>query len=293
VSTKKPKSPVLMELSSRQPDIKAGGTGFDLMTKIGPIYWFVALAIVLPQPVSARITPTEYRDVGITISPNAAAPLAAIVTDENGRQYGLAELISRPTVLVFADYSCRTLCGPIIAFVAEALRQSGLKAGAQFQLLVVGLNPKDGPMAAATMRHNYLGEDTALNGAAKFVTADDAAIKSLTSALGYRYRYDADDDQYIHPGAAYVLSAKGRVARVLTGIGLSGVDIRLALIEASEGRVGTLRDRVRLLCSHFDPVHGAYDVMVSRMLAATGLATTLALGGGIGILMLMGRRRST
>jgi protein SCO1/2 len=272
---------------------KLSARGYSVMTKIGVLCWFAALSIVLPQPVSARITPAEYREVGITIPPNAAAPLAAIVTDENGRRYGLGELISRPTVLVFADYSCRTLCGPIIAFVAAALQQSGLEPGVQYQLLVVGLNPKDGPKAAATMRHNYLGDNTALNGAAKFVTADDATIKTLTGALGYRYRYDADDDQYVHPGAAYVLSAKGRVARVLTGIGLSGADIRLALVEASEGRVGTLRDKVRLLCSHFDPVHGAYDVMVSRMLAATGLATTLALGGGIGILMLMGRRRST
>jgi protein SCO1/2 len=69
--------------------------------------------------------------------------------------------------------------------------------------------------------------------------------------------------------------------------------MRLALVEASEGRVGTLRDEVRLLCSHFDPIHGAYDVAVSRMLAVTGLATMLTLGGGIGILVLMGRRRST
>jgi protein SCO1/2 len=263
------------------------------MTKVGVLCWFVALLIMLPQPTLARITPAEYRDVGITLSPDAAAPLATIVADESGRRHALSELISRPTVLVFADYSCRTLCGPIIAFVAAALRQSGLEAGAQYRLLVVGLDPKDGPKTAATMRHNYLGEDTALNSATKFVTADDATIKALTGALGYRYHYDTDDDQYVHPGAAYVLSAKGRVARVLTGIGLSGVDIRLALVEASEGRVGTLRDKVRLLCSHFDPVHGAYDVMVSRMLAATGLATTLALGGGLGILMLMGRRRST
>jgi protein SCO1/2 len=254
------------------------------MTKIGIMYWLAALLIVLPQPVRARITPADYRDVGITLSPGAAAPLAAVVTDENGRRYGLGELISRPTVLVFADYTCRTLCGPVLAFVAAALQQSGLEAGAQYQLLVIGLDPKDGPKTAATMRQKYLGDYVTINNAAKFVTADAATIKALTGALGYRYHYDADDDQYVHPGAAYVLSAKGQVVRLLTGIGLSGADMRLALVEASDGWVGTLRDKVRLLCSHFDPIHGAYDVAVSRM---------LALGGGIGILVLMGRRRST
>jgi len=264
-----------------------------MMTKIGILYGLAALLLVPPQPVRARITPAEYSDVGITLSPGAAVPLAAIVTDENGRLYGLGELISRPAILVFADYTCRTLCGPILAFVAAALQQSGLEAGVQYQLLVIGLDPKDGPKAAATMRQNYLGDSTAINGAAKFVTGDAATIKALTNALGYRYHYDADDDQYVHPGAAYVLSAKGQVVRLLTGIGLSGADMRLALVEASEGRVGTLRDKVRLLCSHFDPVHGAYDISVSRMLVATGLVTMLALGGGIGILVLMGRRRST
>ena len=82
-------------------------------------------------------------------------------------------------------------------------------------------------------------------------------------------------------------------SRVLTGLGLSGGDMRLALVEAGEGRVGTFGDQVRLLCSGFDPAHGTYNVVVSRVLAATGLATMLALGGLIGLLVLAGRRRAT
>jgi protein SCO1/2 len=79
---------------------------------------------------------------------------------------------------------------------------------------------------------------------------------------------------------------------VLTGIGLSGGDMRLALVEAGDGKIGTLRDQIRLLCSGFDPARGTYNVLVSRMLTVTGLGTMLALGAGIGILVLMGRRRS-
>jgi protein SCO1 len=171
------------------------------------------------------------------------------------------------------------------------LQQTGLDAGTQFELLIVGLDPKDGAAAAAQMRRTHLADDPAIDGATHFVTADETTIKTLTAALGYRYRYDADDDQYVHPAAAYVLRADGAVARVLTGIGLSGDDMRLALVEAGEGRIGTFRDQIRLLCSSFDPAHGAYNVMVSRMLAATGLVTMLALGSGIGALLLMGRRR--
>ena len=142
------------------------------------------------------------------------------------------------------------------------------------------------------MRRAHLGEDTALNRATVFATTDAAGVEALTAALGYRFRYDADADQYVHPAAAYVLSADGKVSRLLTGIGLSGEDMRLALVEAASGRIGTWRDQVRLLCSGFDPAHGTYNLLVSRLLAGTGAFTILLLGGFIGTLLWMDRRRS-
>ncbi|MGB7256947.1 MAG: SCO family protein [Pseudolabrys sp.] len=251
-----------------------------------------AVLIMWAHPTLARITPAEYRDIGVSVPQGAALPLGATVTDEKGHRLSLRDIVTKPAVLVFADYTCRTLCGPIVAFVSSALQQSGLDPGRQFELVAIGLDPKDGADAAEKMRHDHLADSPGLDAATHFVTADEATIKTLTAALGYRYRYDADDDQYVHPAAAYVLRADGVVARVLTGIGLSGGDMRLALVEAGEGKIGTLRDKIRLLCSGFDPAHGTYNVMVSRMLTVTGLVTMLTLGGGIGILMLMGRRRS-
>jgi protein SCO1/2 len=142
------------------------------------------------------------------------------------------------------------------------------------------------------MRRAHLGDDAELGRASDFVRADQSTVEKLTAALGYRYNYDREHDQFIHPGAAYVLGADGKVSRVLTGLGLSGGDMRLALVEAGEGRIGTLGDQVRLLCSGFDPAHGVYNVAVSRVLAATGFATMLALGGLIGALLWVGRRRA-
>lgn len=254
----------------------------------------VAAAMACTPIVSARaaVTPQEYQDVGVTLPAEAAVPLDATVIDETGRARTMRHLVSRPSVLVFADYTCTTLCGPIVPFVAAALEKSGLDAAAEYRLIVVGLDPKDGAAAAARMRREHLGGIPALNGATTFVTAAPATVQRLTAALGYRYAYDADHDQFVHPGAAYVLRADGRVSRVLTGLGLSGGDMRLALVEASQGRLGTLGDQVRLLCSGFDPAHGAYNVMVSRMLAGGALATILVLGGGIGLLLLAGRRRT-
>ncbi len=252
-----------------------------------------ALMLMVGVPATASVTPEQYQDVGVSPPADAAVPATVSVVDELGQRRNLRVLIATPTVLVFADYTCTTLCGPIVSFAAAALEQTGLVPGRDYRLLVVGLDPKDTAADAAAMRRAHLGDGAALNRASDFVTADQAAITAFAQALGYKYHYDAEHDQFAHPAAAFVLAADGRVARVLMGVGLSGEDMRLALVEAGQGKVGTLRDQVRMLCYGFDPAHGTYNVAVSRLLAATALATMLALGGGIGLLALAGRRRPT
>lgn len=243
-------------------------------------------------PALARVTPADYHNVEISVPAKASIPLATAVKDDNGQTRGLRELIAGPTVLVFADYTCRTLCGPIVAFVTSALERSGLHPGEQFRLLVVGLDAKDGASDALAMRKKYLKPGSDLDRASEFVTTGRSAVQLLTTALGYRYIYDEDSDTYVHPAAAYVLTGDGHVARVLTGIGLSAGDIRLALVEASAGKIGTFRDQVRLLCSGFDPAHGTYNLMIWRLLELAALASALTLAGGIGLLFLTGRRRA-
>ena len=253
---------------------------------------FGVVGAALTAPVAlARITPADYRDVGVSVPENASVPLTAVVTGDDGRRHSLHELVTRSTVLVFADYTCRTLCGPILDFVDTALETSGLRAD-QYRLLVVGLDPKDGAKEANKMRRAHIESGSALDHETQFVIADQPAIQAMTAALGYRYHYSADDDVYIHPAAAYVLSADGHVTRVLTGLGLTGADMRLALVEASEGKIGTFRDEVRLLCSGFDPVHGAYTLKIWRVLQLASLATIFTVGGGIGLLLLTGRRHT-
>lgn len=248
-------------------------------------------AAMIPLAALGRITPADYRNVGVTVPENASIPRAIVVTDGVGHGHTLTDLISRPTVLVFADYTCRTLCGPILDFVSSALEKSGLDDG-QFQLLTVGIDPKDGVKEAGEMRRAHIPAGSSLDHATQFVTADGPNIQALTAALGYRYYYSAEDDIYVHPGAAYVLDARGHVARVLTGLGLSGADMRFALIEASNGKIGTFGDHVRLLCSGFDPTHGIYTVKIWRVIQLAALATILVLGGAIALLILSGRRRA-
>jgi protein SCO1/2 len=219
-------------------------------------------------------------------------PLGLSVVDDDGRTQDLNGWFDVPSVLVLADYTCKTLCSPVLSMVAGSLERSGLQAGSQYKLIVLGLDPNDGIAAARKARSERLGNDSTLGKAALFATGDDATVEHVTRALGYRYQLDRDDDQFIHPAAAFVLRPGGGVSRVLTGLGIDPADMRLAIVEAGEGKVGTLSDQVRLLCSSFDPAHGIYNVAVARLLWAVGALTILSLGGLIGVLALGGRRRA-
>ncbi len=240
--------------------------------------------------VAVAITPAEYKNVGVSVPADAAVPAGVMVKDRLGQRQALDALITRPTVLVLSDYHCKTLCGPVLDFVVTALEQSGLQAGSQFEVLVVGLNPRETGDDALTQRREHLSHDDDLGRATSFFTSDASSILRLTRALGYRYLYDAAGDQFVHPAAAFILRADRRVSRVLTGVGLSGPDMRLALVEAGQGKIGSLSDQVRLLCSAFDPTQGTYTPMIGRTLEIASTATLVLLAGGIGFLAFSNRR---
>ena len=224
--------------------------------------------------------------------PDARLPLAAQFTDAHGAPRSLGDAIGdTPAVIVFADYTCRTLCGPILAFAAGALEKTGLAPGRDYHLVVVGIDPKDDGASAASFAAGRIGKDTPLAAATTLLTGRDETIRAVTQAAGYRFAYDAAHDQYAHPAAAYVVTAKGRVARVLSGVGLDGPDLRLALVDAGKGRIGGIADRIHLLCYGFDPAKGIYTASITRLLNIGGAATALLLAAGIGAMLVASRRR--
>jgi protein SCO1/2 len=238
------------------------------------------------------ITPAEYDNIGVQLPQGATLPVGIKLLDESGRVVSLDDWTTLPAVLVLSDYTCQTLCSPILSLVASSLQASNLVGGQDFKLIVVGLDPKDGVAAAREARTKEIGAELPAS-ALLVATADDSSLRSLTQALGYRYAYDAGTDQFVHPGAVFVLRRGGGVSRVMAGLGLGPSDLRLALVEASAGTVGTLSDRVRLICSSFDPAHGIYNVAISRVLIVVGLLTCVLLGGLILALALGGRRGAT
>lgn len=253
---------------------------------------FVAAVFATLAPArAAGIVAAELETVEATPAPNAALPLDLGFIDQSGRALTLrAAIAGLPSVLIFADYTCRTLCGPILEFAIAGLAKSGLKPGVDYRLVVIGIDPKDKPEAAQAMRAAHIDDGSEIGRASAFLTGDDAAIRAVTQAAGLRYSYDAKHDQFAHPAAVYVVNGKGRVQRVLSPLGLDGVDLRLAIVDAGRGSVGTLADRIHLLCYGYDPARGIYTERITSMLAFAAGLTLVVLFGGICLMTLRERR---
>jgi protein SCO1/2 len=247
-----------------------------------PVARLLALAIVAilcaAVPARAAIVQRDLDGVGVAPPLNAALPLDLRLQGEDGSSKPLRSWLgATPDVLVLADYTCETLCAPVISITSDALAHSGLRPGRDFRLIVVGLDPKDTATDAASMKRAQVGTGSEMSEASTFLRGDAETIDTLTRALGFSSVYDRDRDQFAHPAAAFVITPEGRLARVLPGLAVEPANLRLAIVDAGKGAVGTLTDHIRLLCYGYDPASGTYTVAIGRLLAASGGATIVAL----------------
>jgi protein SCO1/2 len=251
------------------------------------------MLLVLATSAEARLTTPATQAVGASPPANAQIPLSLTLQDERGVPQTLQVVTAHtPSVLILADYACQTLCGPIVSLAAGALERSGLQAGRDYRLVVVSLDPQRGPREAKAMKAAQIGEGGELVGASSFLSADVATLQQLATALGYRSIYDEENAQFAHPAVVFVLTADGRVARTLSALGVSPQDLRLALVEAGQGRIGSTADTIRLLCYGFDPASGRYTPSIHLLLALGWLLTAIGLAVGIGVMVLTRRPAS-
>jgi protein SCO1/2 len=205
-------------------------------------------------------------------------------TDMDGRRVRLGETITgdAPVVLVLAYYRCPMLCGLVLAGVVDGMNDLSLRLGKDYRALTVSFDPRDTPERARAKRASTLAALTApAEGAAAwpFLVGGEAATRALADAVGFRYAYDARTDQYAHPAAIVILTPDGRVSRYLYGTSFLARDLRLALVEASQGRTGTIVDRVLLTCYRYDPATRAYGPFILGFMRLGGGITLVVVGG--------------
>lgn len=251
-----------------QPCLTVGRASLKACAAAALLLVFAAPAFAqngeLPMPERATPTnakPAILQNVGIDQKIGQQLPLDLVFKDENGRDVKLGDFFgTRPVAIALAYYQCPMLCSQVLNGMMGSLRTLSFAPGKDYEVLVVSIDPADGFREAADKKATYLARFGHPEDAAgwHFLTGTDASIKPLAAAIGFRYTYDADIKQFAHPAAMYVATPKGQIARYFMGIDFAPRDLRLALVEASNNRLGSLADSVLLLCYHYDPTTGKY-----------------------------------
>lgn len=246
-----------------------------------------------PQPRTGPPPPPPK--VAIEQKLGARVPLDLPLKDESGDRVTLADCTAgKPTILVLAYYRCPMLCTEVLNGLLRALRATPDDAGSTFSVVVVSFDPREKPPLAALKKASYL-EQYGRPGADRgwhFLTGDPLAVATLADAVGFQYEYDPATEQYAHGSGLIVLTPDGTVSRYLLGIRFEPRDLRLALAEASDGKVGSPVDQALLLCYRYDPATGTYTVSVLKMFRLAAAATILGLAGLVGVLLWRGRHRA-
>jgi protein SCO1/2 len=271
--------------------------GISARRRAQPVTVFVSLAItvlglfaIAPRAAAQFVDPLQnigqrpelLKDVGIDQNLNDEIPLDLMFRDEHGKPVELAQYFgSKPVILTLVYYNCPMLCTQVLNGLDRALKQIPMDIGKDYNVVTVSIDPSERPVLAEAKQAMYVGM-YGRPGAADgwhFLTGDEREIKQLARAVGFRYAYDAESKQFAHASAIMMLTPEGRMSRYFYGIQYSERDIRLGLVEASQGKISSPIDQVLLFCYHYDPHTGKYGLLISRVIQLAGLITVLV--GGV------------
>ncbi len=188
-----------------------------------------------------------------------------MVIDENNQPVQLLSLIDKPTILNLVYYRCPGICSPIMESLANVVERTDMTPGEDFQILTVSFDPTEGTQLAQQKRNNYfylIKKEFDPNGW-RFFTADSTSARNLTDQVGFRYKKVGFD--YIHTATVIILSPDGKITRYLQGVYYLPFDVKLAIIEAAEGKSGPTISRVLAYCYSFDPAGQRYVFDVTKV----------------------------
>jgi protein SCO1 len=238
--------------------------------------------------------PPALKTVGIDQRLNQQVPLDAVFKDEQGREVRLGQYFNgKPVILALVYYSCPMLCNQILNGMLGSFRQVSFSAGEQFEVVTVSFDPKETPALAAQKKATYIKAYNRPTGDAgwHFLTGDEANIKRLTEAVGFRYHWDEPTKQFAHASGIMIVTPEGKLARYFYGVEYPSRDLRLSLVEASQNKIGTPVDTLMLYCYHYDPATGKYGAVVMNILRVAGVITLILMGALFFLLRRIGRRR--
>ena len=236
-----------------------------------------------PLGSTAQKAPAYLKNAGIDQRLNSSLPLNDHFSDETGQDVALGKYFGqRPVVMALVYFKCGMLCPQVLHGLAEVLPKTGFHIGNQYEVLVTSIDPSDTPGDAVEAKQHFvtmLGPDAADH--VHFLTGQQQAITDLAQATGFHYvRVPGPDgkmDQFAHSSVIMIATPDGRMSKYLSGIDYQPRDVRLALIQASDRKIGSLSDMVLLYCCNYSPSQGRYTVAVLRVMSIAAMGSIAAL----------------
>lgn len=239
---------------------------------------------------SREVAADQLDTIGVTVDPQLR------FTDERGYPFQLRQWFPGevPVVLILGYYSCPRMCGQVLGEAFRALSDVDFEPGKQYRILNVSIDPKETPEIAKARKTTFLRQLAKIGGddAWRVLVGDQDNITKLTKAVGFNYYWSDATQQFSHPPSLIFLTKEGRVSRIVKNTTFEPEDLRLALVEASEGKLGTFLDQVRLNCLTFDSRTNTYSLTAMTVMRVGGVVTVVALGTMIWIMLRKERQRA-
>lgn len=229
--------------------------------------------------------PAVLKSVGIEQKLNSQLPFDAEFKNESGNIIKLGEYFGkgRPVILALVYYECPMLCNEVLNGLTGSLKGISFNAGTEFDVVAISFDARenDKPDLGKNKRASYLnryGRSGSENGW-HFLTGTQSEIDKVTEAIGFNYEFDAASNQFAHAGGITIVTPEGKISRYLYGIDYAPKDLKFALIESAEGKIGNAAEQLYLYCFHYDPSTGKYGLQILSILRLMAVATVLGLGG--------------
>lgn len=244
---------------------------------------------------AAEKRPPELENVGIVEKRGEQIDLDLKFRNEKGETVALRSLFDgkRPVMLFLAYYGCPNLCGLFLNGATDALKQFDWTAGNEFQIATVSIDPTEDAELAAAKKASHIEElgrpkaaegwhfwvnDVSKPAPVKGQIDETLNVRKLATQVGFGYNYDQKQEQYAHSAAIVVLTPEGKISRYLYGIDFRPKDLRLALLEAGRGKIGTVMDQLLMFCYNYDPTTRKYSLYATNLMRAGSGLTVLVLG---------------
>ena len=258
---------------------------------------FLAASLTSATVCSSQSLNLDILDqIGIDQGLDDQVPLELSFLDEEGKEVTLGDYLGeRPALLTLVYYECPVLCTQVLNGLTQSLRVLSFDVGKEFDIITVSIDPGETPALAAAKKSEYVkryGRASAQYGW-HFLTGRQEQIDRLTEAVGFHYKYDRDTDQYIHASGIMLLTPEGKLARYFYGIEYAPKDIRLGLVEASQGKIGNAVDQLLLLCYQYDPATGKYGLVIMNSVRIAGLLTVVLMATFVTVMLRRDRRGKT